>query len=409
MHKLHLPRLGQTMQYGTILSWLKNEGEAFEVGELLYEVESEKAVLTVEAKLPGTLARIVAPLDEELPTGTLLAVVADPGETLLSAEIEAAIAEEQGSTSTTPATPLVSAVTPSLQAQPGMPVETHDVRVRVMPRARMLAEQRGIDLATIKGTGQDGTITLEDVQRANPVSSALSGPAVRERRPLRGIPRTMAEVVTSSWQQVPQFVQIVLVDATALRLCREAEALAIKQQYGFDLSYTDLILKAMVQSVREVPEVNASFMNEEIVIYEDINLSVAVNTDAGLVVPVIHHAQTYSLGEIMFQLREISRRARSSTLTREDVQNGTITLSNLGMLGVETGTPLVTLPQAATVFTGAIIDRPIAVNKAVEVHPTFYVSIAFDHRVVDGASAARFTATLKEKLETVQMTSFPFR
>jgi pyruvate dehydrogenase E2 component (dihydrolipoamide acetyltransferase) len=394
LHKLHLPRLGQTMQQGTILSWFKREGEPFEIGDVLYEVESEKAVVPVEAKLAGTLARIVVPEGEELPIGTLLAIVADPGETLSPAQIEAAIMEERGGS----ASGAAASGPPATQTAASSSTAAGE-RIRAMPRARTLAEQLGVDLATMRGSGADGIITVEDVRQAASASQTASGPKVRERRALNRVGRSMAEVVTQSWQQVPQFVQIVLVDARALEQRKEREGKAIQQSYGINLSYTDLILEAVIRSVEEVPQVNASFAGDAIVIYEDVNVSVAVATDAGLLVPVIQQAQKLSLGDRALRLRDLAARARAGTLTPEDMQGGTITVSNLGMTGVETGTPLVTAPQAAIVFAGAILNRPVAIGNSVAVHPTFYVSIAFDHRVVDGAAAARFTGAVKRRLE----------
>ncbi len=387
MHLLHLPRLGQTMERGTILRWLQRVGEPYQVGEPLYELEYEKATVEVEAKLPGALAKVVAEEGENLPIGALLAVVADPGETLSAAQIEAAIAGERHAEAVAPAPTPTTAATPP--PPPG--------RLRVMPRARALAQQLGVDLTSLSGTGAEGAITVEDVQRA--AAAKASGPRVRERRPLRGIPQAMAETMTRSWQQVPQFVQIVLVDATALAARRRAEGPAIKEQFGIDLSYTDLILQAVVQAAREVPEVNASFAGDALVLYEDVNLAVAVATDAGLVVPVIQRAQTLSLGQLAQQLRELSARARAGDLRPADVAGGTITVSNLGPGGPETGTPLIMPPQAAIVFVGAIVERAVVVDGAVVARPTFYLSNAFDHRVLDGATAARFTATLRRLLE----------
>jgi pyruvate dehydrogenase E2 component (dihydrolipoamide acetyltransferase) len=375
VHKLHLPRLGQTMERGTILRWFKRDGEPFAVGEPLYEVESEKASIEVEAKLPGTLARIVAPEQEELPVGVLLAVVADPGESLSAEQVEAAIAEEKG----------------EVAAAPGPAV-----RMRIMPRARTLAQQLGLDLASLKGSGPGGSITVEDVQRA---AAPAGGPRVRERRPLRGIPRTMAEVVTRSWLEVPQFVQVVLVDASGLVARRQGEAETVERQHGVTLSYTDLVLEAVVKAATEVPEANASFADDAIILYEDVNIAVAVATDAGLVVPVIHRAQELSLEERVARLRDLSERARAGALAKEDVRGGTITVSNLGMFGVESGTPLVMAPQATIVFAGAIVERPVVIDGSIQARPTLYVSTAFDHRVLDGASAARFTGALKQHLE----------
>ncbi len=400
MQKLHLPRLGQTMQQATLLNWYKKEGESFTVGDTLYEIETDKSVIPVEAKFSGTLVRITGQEGEELSVGALVAVIANPGEILSLAEVEAAIAaEHQPVPSTTPTkatTDGVQAPSPEATASSAASTSTVAERLRIMPRARMLAEQLGVNLAKIEGSGANGAITVEDVQKA---AQATPGPKIRERRPLNRIARTMAEVVTQSWQQVPQFVQVVLVDASSLTRRRETEGKAIQQSHDIKLSFNDLILESVIRSIEEVREVNASFASDAIVLYEDINVSVAMATEAGLLVPVIHQAQQLSLGDLALRLRETSQRARAGSLTPADFEDGTITVSNLGMSGVETGTPLVTLPQAAIVFVGAILNRPVAIGNSLEVRPTFYVSIGYDHRVVDGATAAKFTSTLKRKLE----------
>ena len=390
MHALYLPRQGQTMERGTISRWLKGVGEPYQVGDPLFELEYEKASLAIEAKLPGTLAAIVAKEGEDLPVGALLAIVADPGETLTEEQIKAAIAREsEGKAAASAPTPAAAAVSASPS---GAPKE----RIRAMPRARALAQQLGIDLAALVGTGDRGAITVEDVQRA---ARSTAGPRVRERRPLRGIPRAMAESMTRSWREAPQFVQIVLVDATALVARRQAMAAEFKRLYGLDLSNTDLILEAVVKTVQEVPEVNASYSEEAVVLYEDVNLGVAVATDAGLVVPVIKRTQTLALPDLARRLRELAAQARAGSLGPDAVSDGTITVSNLGREGPDTGTPLLMPPQAAIVFVGAMVERPLVVDGAVVARPTFYISNAFDHRVLDGATAARFTNALKRRLE----------
>ena len=211
----------------------------------------------------------------------------------------------------------------------------------------------------------------------------------------------MAEVTTRSWQ-VPQFVQVMLIDATGLVARREAEAAEFRQRYGVALSYTDLILPAVVRAAQEVPEVNASYEGDAIILYEDVNLSVAMDAGGGLVVLVLRRAQSLEPGELAQRLRELAGRARAGALTRDDLEGGTLTVSNLGMFGVESGTPVVTAPQAAIVFVGAIAPRPLVIDGAIVPRPSFYMSTAFDHRVLDGATAARFSVALKRNLEQLQ-------
>lgn len=405
MHKVYLPRLGQTMEKGTVQAWMKEEGDSFEVGDVLYEVETEKVVTEVEAKQPGTLARIVVPEGEERPAGTVLAIAADPGEELSEEEIEAAISEADGATGEEPAEAPAEESVEALASSGGEEATSHaGGKVRAMPKARSLAREMGVDLATVEGSGRNGSITVGDVRAAadggrdegRDETDATEGPRVAERRSLSGLGKTMAEVVSRSWREVPQFVQMVELDASALVERRRAEA---ERAEGAAPSYTDLFIEAMVGAVGEEPLANASFADEEIVVYRDVNVSLAVATESGLVVPVVRRAQELSLEDLAAATRGVAEKSREGRLTAEDVEGGTITLSNLGMLGVEAGTPMVTAPQAAVVFAGAIIEKPWVVDGKVEIRPALTLSIGYDHRVLDGATAARFTAALRRRLE----------
>lgn len=420
------------MERGTILRWFKAEGEAYEIGESLYEVETEKVVNEIEAKLPGTLCRILIPEDEEHPVGTLLAVVADPGEEPTEADIQEAIDEERvvergddeeqisgGSDHSEEApnnVPAGSSSGSAVSSHPGSsPTGSSESvrsrsggggRVRAMPKVRALAKELGVELESVEGTGKDGAITADDVRdaatqgEAGADQSVASGVAtISERRPLSGVGRTMAQTVSRSWSEVPQFVQMVEFDVSGLVARRQRRLEEVKQEHGVDLSYTDLFLEALVAAVGEEPLANSAFGEGEIVVYEDVNVSVAVATDAGLLVPVLHGAQRMNLGERAVALRKLGERTRAGKLASTDFEGGTITLSNLGMHGVEGGTPLVTSPQAAVVFVGAMVERPWVVDAEIVPRPTVSVSTGFDHRVLDGVSAARFTTAFRSELE----------
>ena len=396
MHKLHLPRLGQTMEQGAILEWLKKEEEPYEIGDILYEFDSEKVTYQVEAKRPGTIQRIVVQTNVELPVGTVLAVVADPGESLSEAEIEAAVQEEKPHV--VPVTEAASDTSGTEEKAPPAQA-SQSPKIKAMPKARVIAKKRGLDLSTISGTGKGGAITVEDVERAES-AAAEKTPRIRERRPVAGIARSMADAVTRSWKEIPQFVQMVWVDARPLMNRRVVETSKIKQSHDIDLSLNDLIIHAVAEAVKDVPEVNSTFLGNEIILYDDVNLSVAIATDSGLIVPVIHKAQELSLGEMAQKVRDLSKKARSRALTAEDVRGGTITVSNLGMFGIEIGTPIITPPQAAIVFIGSIVEKPIITDDLIESRPTFGVAVAYDHRVLDGKTASKFTNAVKNRLET---------
>lgn len=395
MHKLRLPRLGQTMTQGAVLEWLKKENEPYEIGELLYELEAEKSTYQVEAKRPGSIARIVAEMGQVLPTGSLLAVVADPGESLSKSEIDAAVAEEK------PIEPVAVAAESASQTQTAAskPLPERKGPIKIVPKARSLAKEYGLELEMIEGTGKNGTITVKDVERAK-ADIESGAPRIRERKPVVGLVRANADAVKRSWTQIPQFVQMIWVDADALFERRLADGPAVKASHGLDLSLNDLILHAAIQAVLEAPEVNSTFTENEIIYFEDVNVSVAIATDAGLMVPVLKRAQTLSLGDLAREIRELARRARAGELTPEDMQGGTLTVSNLGMFGVETGTPIITPPQAAIVFLGTTVERPVVRNGNIQVRKFMGVSIAYDHRILDGRTASKYTMAVKKRLES---------
>jgi pyruvate dehydrogenase E2 component (dihydrolipoamide acetyltransferase) len=399
VHLLHLPQLGYTMESGIVTTWLVAEGDSFETGQLLYEVETSKNTVEIEAKLPGTLARVVAPGNDELPVGALLAVVADPGEQLSAEEIDRAVtadtAHDHG------AQPTVAQAPPP-GGGPDVDPEVVGMaslgRTRAVPKARALAAANDLPLGEVTGSGPNGTVTVADVEaglaaRSAGSAPALAGPAIRERRPLRGVARAMAENVARSWREVPQFVQQYRVDAT--RLVRLSTPTGDEPV----ASVTELLISAVARAATEVPEVNATFAGDEVLIYDEVNVAVAVATERGLVVPVVHGAERLTSTEAGERLREVVGRARASGPRPEDTAGGTITLSNLGQFGVETGVPLVNAPQVAIVFTGAAVQTPVVVDGGVEVRPVMGVAVAFDHRVVDGVTAAKFGAALRREIE----------
>ncbi|HEY1687619.1 MAG TPA: dihydrolipoamide acetyltransferase family protein [Solirubrobacteraceae bacterium] len=392
MQKLRLARLGQTMEQAAIQIWLKDEGESIAVGESICEVETEKATVDVEATAAGELVRIVVPAGERVPVGTLLAIIADPGESLTAEQIDAAIAEESSSAGEAAAAPA--------QQEPATaaPSSAAAGRVRIMPKARALAASAGLDPATLSGSGPGGAITVADVEAAvGGNDDAL--PRVRERRELAGRARAMAEVMTRSAREIPQFFQQVTVRTEGIaRQLEQARAQQTSEQAP-RISFTDVILAACARAVGDCPLANASFSGDALVLYEDVNIGLAVSTPAGLIVPVIRRAQELSLQQLAVSRAELVERAREDKLTLQDVGGATITLSNLGMNGIEQGEALITPPQAAIIFIGATTERALVSDGKVEVAACLELSITYDHRVLEGASAAEFTLSVRRNLE----------
>lgn len=440
MQLVLLPRLGQTMEQGGITAWLVAEGERVSQGTPLYEVETEKAVTEVEAYQDGVLARILVQAGSgEVEVGSALAVLATGDDDLSDATIDAFLA---GATAAVGAPGAEAAAQDGLAdparqggpaaAEPPTPDGATGSRrpVLAVPKARDVARRRGIEIAEVAGTGQDGTVRVVDVLRESkarkqaqadtraasapaPVAPASSDaaptaahstqpalttsggdPEVAARIPVRGIARSMADSMIRSWLEIPQFVQQFSLDATALKA-----RLARVRYEGVPATYTDLLVAAVAATCVEVPEVNASYLGDEIVRYAEVNVSVAVATDRGLLVPVVRRAQDLELSEVAATTKALAEQARAGKLGAAELTGGTITVSNLGAFGIDTGTPIINPPQSALVFVGTMTDQPVVYDGQVVIRPRLNVAVAFDHRVLDGMTAARFSSALRTRLE----------
>ncbi len=391
MHILRLPALGETMEMGTIIAWYKAEGEEVAVGEALYEVENEKSAIVVDAMGAGLLAKIVAPVSTEVRVGAPVAVMAEVGSMPTQEQIATLLSGE--SIADAPAGG-PSAPGPATQLTPERKESAARERIRAMPKARALAKSLGVDLAGVQGTGRAGIITPDDVEAAA-AEAGPSGPRVRERRPLRGYPRAMAAAMARNWTEIPHFSQTVSVWAGPLLI-----RLAACRSEGLEVSLNDLMVSAVAEACREVPEVNAALSGKAVIVYDEVNVAVGVDTPHGLAAPVVHGADRMGLGELAGEIRRLADAARRRKLTFSDIGGATITTSNLGPRGVDFGTPIISVNTAATVYFGTIAERPMVVDGQVVAGPTFYVSGAFDHRVVDGATGARFLRALGAVLES---------
>jgi pyruvate dehydrogenase E2 component (dihydrolipoamide acetyltransferase) len=375
------------MESGTIVKWLKSEGEPVEKGEPLYELDTDKVTQEVESDFAGTLLKIAIE-EGEVPVGKTIGVIGEQGEEFAIAELEAA---EKVTEKEAPQAP------PAPEPEPEKPTPSRDGRVKASPLARRIARERGIDLATIRGTGPEGRIVAEDVERAEAAPAAAPSAPVAvgeaERRELTSIRRTIAKRLTEAWT-IPVFslqasVDMTRANALVARL-REAER---------KVTVTDLLVKVSAAALMEHREVNAEWTDEAILLHPSANVGIAVAAPQGLVVPVIRAAERLRLAEISAARAELVGRAREAKLTREDMEGGTFTISNLGMFAVEAFTAVLNPPQAAIVAVGATEERVVAVNGQAAVRPMMTLVATFDHRAVDGAPAAGFLQTLKELLE----------
>ena len=407
--EIKLPRLGQGMESGTIVKWLKSEGERVEKGEPLYELDTDKVTQEVEADASGVLLQI-AVQEGEVPVGRTIAVIGEEGEEVPAStngaeEPPPGAAESRVQTVEAPSqAPAREAEREEVRGAPAeppapMPVQSDGGRVKASPLARRIARERGIDLAAIAGTGPEGRIVAEDVERAQ-VGAPAAAPRVAaeptgevERRELTSIRKTIARRLTEAWQ-IPVFQLQASADMT------RANALVERlREGGTRATVTDVLTKVCAAGLIRHREVNAQWTDDAILRFPTANVGIAVATPQGLVVPVIRGADRLRLAEIAAARADVVGRARDGKLVREDLEDGTFTISNLGMFRVEKFTAVLNPPQAAIVAVGATEEKPVALDGEVVVRPMLTLTATFDHRAVDGAPAAEFLQTVKELLE----------
>jgi len=398
---IQMPKLGHTMSEGKVLHWHKQPGELVREGEAILTIETDKTEVEIESPVAGVMGPHAAHEGDTVAVGGFLVTLLGPGE------------------SPAPAgdSPRVSApVQAHASGAPARAGATRARRTLASPRARRLAAEHGIDLATIAGHGADGAVTEDDVRAAialradaraarmdGPNASPAAGPLVPARREkLTRIQQIGARNLVASWQSVPHFVQMVRVDMSAALAARKAINAA-----GGHLSVTDLILYAVAKALIDNPRINAAFAEGEMLIYDRVNLGVAVDTPDGLVVPVLHDAHLMTPAELSTRVSQLAERARAKKLAPAELEGATFTVSNLGAFGVDNGTPVIFAPQAGLMFVGAIRDEVLAIDRWIEVRPAMQIAVAYDHRGIDGATAARFTTRVKQMLEAAAFPDAP--
>jgi pyruvate dehydrogenase E2 component (dihydrolipoamide acetyltransferase) len=379
-----MPALGMAQETGKLVRWIKNEGDTVTKGEPLMEIETDKVTVEIEAPADGILGGISAAEGEDIPVGQAVAYVLAEGEAL--PQLVAV-----------PAAPVQSAAPAAVPTTNGSSadVETPGRRVLASPKARRLARERGLRIEDLKGTGPHGAIQAVDVvaQEAQPVREPRAAPA----QPVTSNAwKTMADRMQQSWRDVPHFFLERDLDATRLNSWRDM----IRRRPGYEkVTHTDLLIVVCAAALVEHPRVNASWRDESVHYHDAINVGIAVATEEALIVPVVHGADRLDLKAVTHARGDLVARARDRKLRPADVSEGTFTISNLGMFGVDAFHAIVNTPQAAILAVGRILDRIVAVDGEPAVRPTMTVSLSFDHRVVDGAEGARFLDTLAALVE----------
>ena len=385
-----MPALEMAQETGKLIAWRKKEGDRVTKGEPLLEIETDKAVVEVEAPADGILAGIKAAEGSDIPVGQTIAWIVAPGEAPPAESESAAPAARAAShAKAEPAQPA--------QVAAGSSTPPPSISARISPKARRLAKELGVDLATVRGSGAGGEILASDIQSAaespasaNKTSGSLEVPT--------SLGRIVAERTTQSWTTVPHFFVTRDIDATALNSYRESSVGEIERAHQVRVTHTDLLVALVARVLLKHPRVNASWTDEGIRLHDHVNMGVAIAVNDGVVAAVIPNSHTASLAEIATQRRDVAERARAGKLRPADIADATFTISNLGMYQVDQFSAIITPPQAAILAVSSIKDRVVAVDGKPAIRPMLTLTISCDHRVADGARAAQFLQALAEAL-----------
>jgi pyruvate dehydrogenase E2 component (dihydrolipoamide acetyltransferase) len=385
-----MPALEMAQETGKLIAWRKQEGDRVTKGEPLLEIETDKAVVEVEAPADGILAGIKASAGDDIPVGQIIAWIVAPGEAVPIESETAAPAARAGSHPK--AEPAHVAATPA-----SSPAQAPTSSAKISPKARRLAKELGVDLATVRASGPGGEILASDVQEA--ASAPAAAKAERKSGNIEvpsSLGRIMAERTTQSWTTVPHFFVSHEIEATALNEYRERIVAEIESTHKVRISHTDLLVALVSRVLLKHSRLNASWSAEGILLHDHVHMGIAIAVNDGVVAAVIHNAHTASLAEISIQRRDVAERARAGKLRPADIADATFTISNLGMYQVDQFSAIITPPQAAILAVGGIADRVVAVQGQPAVRPMVTLTVSCDHRVADGARAALFLSDLAE-------------
>ena len=376
-----MPALEMAQDTGKLVSWRKREGEPVRKGEMLLEVETDKAVVEVEAAADGILAGVTAKPGDVVQVGRTIAWLVQPGEAPPTTALPDMATGRRTDTS------VPAAVAPTVSSPAS--------GARISPKARRLAQEKGIDITRLTGSGPGGEILADDIL------AVASGQAFPE--PVTAIGRLMAERTTHSWTTVPHFFVTRDVDAGALSAARERMLLPIERSHGVKVTHTDLLVAIVARTLSTHARLNASWTPEGIVPHDDVNIALAMAVENAVVTAVIPRADRTAVADIAVRRRDLAERARAGRLQPADIAGATFTISNLGMFEVDAFTAIIVPPQAAILAVGVIADRVVPVGGKPGVRPMMTMTLSCDHRVVDGVRAAEFMRDLVAALRFPQL------
>ena len=406
--KVVMEALSPTMEEGRLVEWKKNEGESVAVGDVLAEVETDKAVMELVARTGGTLLKQLVAAGATVPVSSPVGWIGSPGEMVDGGGSEGprgggAAASAPAPAAPTEPTPAVAAIAPP--ASPAIPAATPPgTRVKASPLARKIAADTGVDLSTVSGSGPEGRVIKRDLATAGEAVRRSAGPPVRpaasaafEDIPLTQIRKTIAKRLVQSIGPIPTFYLTSEVDMERVAEARDALNEAAGEQGK--VSFNDIVLKAVATALQQHPQCNAWWQDDHVRVWHEVHLGMAVAIEDGLITPVIRNAEAKSLREIGSEARDLAKRARERKLKPDEYTGSTFSVSNLGMFDIEHFTAIINPPEAGILAIGSIAAVPAAVNGEVRVRRRMRMTLSCDHRVIDGATGAQFLKTLKLLLE----------
>ena len=423
-----MPALGESVSEGTVTRWLKNVGDAVAIDEPLLEVSTDKVDTEIPSPVAGILLSIDVAIDSTVPVGARLGLIGASGAPVAAPVTPAPVAPVVAAPVTpAPVAPVVAApvVAAPVVAAPvvAAPVTSQPTDAYVTPIVRKLASELGVNLAAVKGTGIGGRIRKEDVEAAAPKSASTTAPAQSAparattpsaavaASPLRGTTVTMSRLrkviaarMVESLQVSAQLTTVVEVDVTKIARLRDRSKATFEAREGVKLSFLPFFAVAVCEALKQHPVLNSSVEGDQIIYHGAEHLGVAVDTERGLLVPVIHNAGDLNMGGIARKISDLAARTRENKVTPDELGGGTFTLTNTGSRGALFDTPIINQPQVAILGLGAVVKRPMVVKgedggETIAIRSMVYLGLSYDHRIVDGADAARFLVTLKERLE----------
>jgi len=392
--KIQMPKMSDTMEEGRIIKWLKKEGDRVQPGEVIAEIETDKANMDMEAYDEGILLKIVAKEGTRVPLGGLIAILGSEGEDISSLLGGTNSEKEGGSVSS-------SSMKDETKSMIATVNKSIDNRIKSSPLARKIAKEKGIDLNQIHGSGPSGRIIKRDVDLAASGQKSPESHKIKSQEGFTDVPLTMmretiARRLTRSNVEAPHFyltVEVKMDDAIAFR-----EALNSFDE-NLKISFNDIIVKACATALKIHPEVNAAFLGDKIRLFSDVHIGIAVAIEEGLITPVIRDVDKKSLRQVSIEAKDLALRARERKLNPDEYNGSTFTVSNLGMFDVEEFTAIINPPEAAILAVGSIIEKPVVEGGTIKKGNRMRMTLSSDHRVVDGAVAARFMQTLRRILE----------